>query len=79
MKTIIEKPLEFLDTTELNFNMFSEFNNILTCINNSQDMLDLRLKLNNLITRYFKYGFGSSHFWCNQIDKSERILFVDFN
>jgi hypothetical protein len=82
MKTQIENPVLLEETDALNVQKFAIFNEIVSDAIMAKDENHLRrlLAQSSLYEKWFKYGFGSTHFWLT--DKSDRsskrILFIEF-
>lgn len=80
MKTQIENSVILTDENLLQ--KLVVFNELITDVTSAKNEDNLRemMKQHSLYEKYFKFGFGSNHFWlCDKEDKlNKRILFVDF-
>lgn len=79
MKAIIEEQLKNI-TPEVAV-LFAE---ILNCITSARNEAELRREMELIKMRHyqfsdlFTYGFGSHHLWVNQVNRRNRLIFVEF-
>lgn len=62
-----------------NFTMQSDIVPILKAISLSENLDELRdnmMATEKQLSRYVKYGFGSSHMWVADTSTNERLIFV---
>lgn len=82
MRATIENSFELKEVSkDGNLNNFTlEFNLLLITITISKDENMLRKFMNDNFKKstFFKYGFGASHMWVNQINVKDRLLIVYF-
>ena len=69
MKTIIDNVVIYLNEDNKNHNMLTSLMEIIKVSNQVNNLKELKILMElipHIITRYFKFGFGSSHMWVSQ-------------